>query len=80
MNAMTSLRLASHLPTAGGLIHVSELTARTMDRLADISLQRGHHAEAERLCTRKSLLLGWVREHENGAQEPPVPGHAGGRA
>ncbi len=49
MNAMSDLRLTSRLPTAGSLVHVSELTARTMDRLADISLQRGHHAEAERL-------------------------------
>ena len=50
MNAVSNLRLTSRLPTAGSLIHVSELTARTMDRLADISLQRGHHAEAERLA------------------------------
>ena len=60
MNAISGYPIARHPYAAsqmtGGLIHVSELTARTMDRLADISLQRGHHAEAERLATLASEL------------------------
>ncbi len=38
------------LPTTDSMVSIAELTARTMDRMADLSLQRGHHAEAERLA------------------------------
>ena len=33
-----------------GLVPLSELTARTLDRLSDCELQHGHHARAEQLA------------------------------